>query len=57
VTWKHGAGVDTWQESTLLVGQALHREDKARQLVADTEARVARARAPRTIASRSATSA
>jgi iron complex transport system substrate-binding protein len=44
VTWKHGAGVDTWQESTLLVGQALHREAKARQLVADTEARVARAR-------------
>jgi iron complex transport system substrate-binding protein len=44
VTWKHGAGVDTWQESTLLVGRALHREDKARKLVADTEARVARAR-------------
>jgi iron complex transport system substrate-binding protein len=44
VTWKHGAGVDTWQESTLLVGQALHREDKARRLVADTEARVSRAR-------------
>jgi iron-siderophore transport system substrate-binding protein len=44
VTWKHGAGVDTWQESTLLVGEALHREAKARQLVADTESRVARAR-------------
>jgi iron-siderophore transport system substrate-binding protein len=44
VTWTHGAGVDTWQESTMLVGKALGREAKARRLVADTEARVARAR-------------
>jgi iron complex transport system substrate-binding protein len=44
VTWTHGAGVDTWQESTLLVGKALGREARARKLVEDTEARVTRAR-------------
>ena len=44
VTAKHGAGVDTWQESTLLVGRALGRDAQARKLVAETEARVARAR-------------
>lgn len=45
VTWKTGPGLDSWQQSTVLVGQALGREQQARKLVADTEARVARAAA------------
>jgi iron complex transport system substrate-binding protein len=39
-----GRGLDTWQESTLLVGKALGREDTARKFVDDTGGRVARVR-------------
>ncbi len=45
VSYRKGAGSDPWQDTTLLVGQALGREAQARQLVADTEARVANAAA------------
>jgi iron complex transport system substrate-binding protein len=44
VTWTKGPGVDTWQESTRLVGRALGREEQARKLVTDTEGLVRRAR-------------
>lgn len=39
-----GAGEDRWQDSTLKIGRALGREDRAKKLVADLEARVADAR-------------
>lgn len=45
VTWNRGPNRDSWQQSTVLVGQALGREEEARKLVADTEARVAQAAA------------
>ncbi len=45
VSYRKGPGVDSWQVSTVLVGRALGREDQARKLVADTEARVAKAAA------------
>jgi iron complex transport system substrate-binding protein len=45
VSYTKGPGVDSWQESTLLVGRALGREEQARKLVADTQARVAKAAA------------
>jgi iron complex transport system substrate-binding protein len=45
VSYHKGAGADPWQDTTLLVGQALGREAQARKLVADTEARVAKAAA------------
>lgn len=44
VTYEQGAGMDSWQQSTVLVGKALGQEAKARKLVADTEARVAQVR-------------
>jgi iron complex transport system substrate-binding protein len=41
VSYVRAAGADTWQESTVLIGQALGREQQARKLVADTEASIA----------------
>ena len=43
VTWKDGPGVDSWQQATQLVGQAIGQPEQAGKLVADTEARVAQA--------------
>jgi iron complex transport system substrate-binding protein len=45
VTYRKGPGADPWQDATLLVGRALGREPRARKLVADIEARVAKAAA------------
>ena len=42
VSYRNGPGADTWQQTTLLIGQALGRAEQARKLVVDTEARVAR---------------
>lgn len=41
VSYVKAAGADQWQQSTVLVGQALGREAEARKLVADTEALIA----------------
>lgn len=45
VSYVEGPGADTWQQTTLLVGRALGREEEARRIVADTEAAIADAAA------------
>jgi iron complex transport system substrate-binding protein len=40
----HGPGVDTWQEDTLLIAQALGRAEQGKEIVAAAEAKVAAAR-------------
>lgn len=42
VSYRAGPGADSWQDATVLVGQALGRERQARQIVTDTETRVAK---------------
>jgi iron complex transport system substrate-binding protein len=39
-----GEGIDSWQDTALRIGRALGREDRARELVDEVEAKVAQAR-------------
>jgi iron complex transport system substrate-binding protein len=45
ITHVDAPGVDSWQTGTLQVGKALGKEDEAKQLIADAEAKVAAAKA------------
>ncbi|MGH8934278.1 MAG: ABC transporter substrate-binding protein [Egibacteraceae bacterium] len=44
ITYARGAGIDTWQEQTLLIGRALAAEEAARAAVARVESRIDRTR-------------